>query len=157
LSPEPLHIWSRLPIVSTLNPILAMSSYNRQIKDFTTSSAQRLYYPPLVYHLVSRPQSVVRWTRVALQNLYNAWDWHGSLETDKITPRSRTAILLSRSKVIPITPFRRLFISWESNDRHSVRKLPLKAITDTTGPDSYAKLSRHKFRIERGTIPNLGN
>jgi len=83
----------------------------------------------------ARPQSVRKSTRAALQHLYNALDLPSPLETEEIVLlqsaliKSGTTMPMSRSKGMPIAPFRNLFLSWEPNDRLPVKELRLKAIT----------------------------
>ena len=124
-----------------------LSLYDRQVNDFYNfCSSQGLSFPPedsasIASYMCNladksqRPQAVLKTTRVALQHLYKALDLPSPLDSEELTllqsalVKSGKTLPMSRSKVMPIAPFRQLFLSWEPNDELPIKQLRLKSLT----------------------------
>ena len=153
-----------------------LSLYNWQISDFYNfcckqnipfSLGDSAAIASYLCHLAeksARPQSVRKSTRAALQHLYNALDLPSSLETEEIVLlqsaliKSGTTIPMSRSKVMPIAPFRNLFLSWEPVKELRLKAITLLALTLMLRPSDIAPKSKNynsqTGQLERHHTPN---
>lgn len=122
------------------------NSYLRQYTTFVCSQYQR--FPPLNDDIVpsivdfmldkskssNRPESILRCVTASLQHFYLAYKNINPINNDiinfaKALIKSETKVPTTRTNVMPVDAFTRLFNSWQSNEQLPLNKLRQKAVT----------------------------
>lgn len=83
----------------------------------------------------SRPRSQLCSASAAISSLYEALDYDNVMHRPEIRKlctaliKSGTQVPRNRTALLPVEPFKELFLSWEDNDKLTIKELRLKCLT----------------------------
>lgn len=135
---------AQLPLCLAASTLSAYNRVLRKLKQFCETS--QVSFPPQHPHVLANflcqiadestaPRSQIKTVMAACSHLYAAYDLRQTLDNYQLQLlvsaliKSATDVPMRRTAIMPIKPFRDLFMAWNDNYMLSLKELRLKCIT----------------------------